>query len=126
MESRAAVQQLLWIETLLKLTGGLVLMLLPLTTIRVLGLQRTDGGFWPRLLGAVLLGLAAASYVEGATPGSRGLGLAGSVLINLSGAGMLIVLLALDRASPSSRGRLLLWIVAVLLVALSFVEIAHM
>jgi hypothetical protein len=44
------VQQLLWLETLLKFVPGLLLALAPLTTLRVLGLPRPETGFWPRLL----------------------------------------------------------------------------
>ena len=38
------MQQLLWIETLLKLVPGLLLALAPLTTLRILGLPRPDTG----------------------------------------------------------------------------------
>ena len=79
------LQQLLWIETLLKLAGGLSLLLAPVTVIRLFGLPASNAALWPRLLGAVLVGLSAATYIEGAWPGSRGLGLAGCIVINLCG-----------------------------------------
>jgi hypothetical protein len=117
-------QQLLWIETLLKLAGGLTLVLLPLTTARVLGLPVGASGLWPRMLGAVLVGLAGATFVEGSTSGSRGLGLGGVVIINLACAAVLIALLVLGRAAATGRGRAMLWAVALLLLALSLFEIA--
>ncbi len=119
------MQQLLWIETLLKLGAGLVLALVPAPAARMLGLARAETAFWPRLLGSVLLGLAAATFLEGRVPGARGLGLAGCLLVNLSVAGMLAALLVLGRATPTRRGRAVLWALVALLVLLSLFEIAH-
>jgi hypothetical protein len=120
------VQQLLWIETLLKLAAGLLLVLAPLSTIKLLGLPRTETGFWPRVLGAVLIGLAGAIYVEGRTPGSQGLGLTGCVIVNFSAVSMLGGLLALEAGPPSARGRAVVWAVVVLLVFLSVLEIINL
>lgn len=117
-------QQLLWIEILIKLAGGLALAILPLTTARLLGLPVGASGFWPRLLGAVLIGLAGAAFIEGGTAGSKGLGLAGAVVINLISASMLIALLVLERAAGTGRGRGLLWGLAAGLLVLSLFEIA--
>ncbi len=78
------MQQLLWIETLLKFSAGLMLVLAPLATIKLLGLPPASTGFWPRLLGALLIGIAGALFLEGSVPGSRGLGLAGCLVINFS------------------------------------------
>ena len=117
------MQQLLWIETLLKLASGLVLITAPLPAIRLLGLPRTESAFWPRLLGAVLMGLAAGTFLEGRI-GTRGMGLAGCLLVNLSVAGMLTTLLVLGRASTTRRGRLLLWALVAVLLGLSLLEIA--
>lgn len=125
------MQQLLWIETLLKLSGGLVLALTPLTAIRLLGLPGTDSEFWPRLLGAVLIGLAAATYLEGRFGGTpRGLGLAGCFLINIAAVVMLTVHLVLSgsgqgRARQSRRGQSVLWLLVCLLLLLIVFEIAH-
>jgi hypothetical protein len=117
------VQQLLWIETLLKLAAGLLLVLAPLAAIKLLGLPRTETGFWPRLLGAVLLGLAVAVFIEGRAPGSQGLGLAGCVIVNFSAVSMLAGSLALERGPASARGRAVVWAFVVLLVCLSVLEI---
>lgn len=119
------MQQLLWLETLLKLTGGILLLLAPLTTIRALGLPSTASGFWPRLVGALLIGIAAGAYIEGAWAGSRGLGLAGLVAINLSGAAVIAFAALLGRAAPTRRGTFALWVLVALLLALSLLEIAQ-
>ena len=78
------MQQLLWLETLLKLIPGLLLALTPLTTLRILGLPRPDTGYWPRLCGALLLGFAGALFIEGT---SRGHGSASRAVSSLTFAG---------------------------------------
>lgn len=119
------MHQLLWLETLLKLAGGSALLLAPLTTIKLLGLPPSASGFWPRVLGVVLVGLAAATFVEGAWPGSRGLGLAGLVVINVTSAALIALLALFDGGAPTRRGSTVLSLLVVLLLALALVEIAH-
>ncbi len=116
--------QLLWLETLLRLSSGLVLLIMPTTTARVLGLPLPQALLWPRLLGALLIGMAAATLLEGSVAGSRGLGLGGLVVINLIGAAVIIALLVLERGSQTRRGKLFLWALALGLVALGVLEIA--
>ena len=117
------MQQLLWLETLLKLVPGVLLALAPLTTLRIIGLPRPDTGFWPRLCGALLVGMAGALFLEGTSRG-HGLGLAGAIVINLCGASVLAALLVLDAGPPSRRGRIVVWLIVCLLVTLSVFEIA--
>lgn len=119
------MQQLLWIETLLKLSVGLPLALAPRPTLRLLGLPRAETGFWPRLLGALLIGLAGATFLEGSSPGSRGLGLQGCVLINFSGVSMMTALLVQDAGPASARGRAMMWTLVILLILLCVLEIAN-
>ena len=117
-------EQLLWIEACLKLGSGLALIAAPRTLARLLGLPSADQPFWPRLLGALLIGLAAASLLEVRMQG--GLGLGGSIAINLAGGTMIGgALLILGRAGKTKRGRFLLWLTAVALIVLSLVEIAY-
>ena len=118
------VQQLLWIEVLLKLAGGVTFALFPLTAAKVLGLPAGGSGFWPRLLGAMLIGLAGAAFIEGRATGAGGLGMAGAVVINLVAAGMLVALLVFQRAAVTWRGKALLWMLAAALVVLGLVEIS--
>lgn len=117
------MQQLLWLETLLKFSAGILLATLPLTTLRLLGLPRPDTGFWPRVCGALLIGIAGALFLEGASAG-HGLGLAGVVIINLCGTALLATLLVLDRGPASFRGRVAVWLTVCALVTLSITEIA--
>jgi hypothetical protein len=116
------LQQILWLETLLKASGAFVLLLAPLSACHLLGLPKPQTALWPRLLGAVLLGLAAATYAEGI--GWDGLGLVGLILVNLIAAAVILVLLVLAKAAPTARGSLTLGVLAGLLSLLSLVEIA--
>lgn len=119
------MQQLLFLEAVVKAAIGLVLMIAPGASFRVLGLPVVPTGFWPRLLGATLFGIAGANLIEGTLLGSRGLGLAGSLAINFAIAAMLTIQLAVNAAATTLRGRLLLWILVAVLYVLILVEIAH-
>ncbi|MBX9861527.1 MAG: ABC transporter permease [Hyphomicrobium sp.] len=119
------MNQLLWLEALLKTGSGLALVLVPIALIRVLGLPSAGSGLWPRLLGAILIGCGAAAYIEGAWPGSRGLGLAGLVLINFILSGTLAATAMLGGGAPTRRGSFVIWTTVVTLFVLALVEIAH-
>jgi hypothetical protein len=120
------VQQLLWFEVVLKSVAGLVLVLLPLTALRFVGMQRPETGFWPRLLGGIVLGIAAGVFITLRFPEARGgIGPAGLVAVNLAGAAMLIAPLIMGTAAPTRRGRAVIVLGAVTLLALAFLEIAH-
>ncbi len=116
-------QQLLWLEMLLRLSAGAVLLVLPLTAARILGLPVPQALLWPRLLGALLVGMAAAILLEGSGATASGLGPGGLVVINLVTAGTLITLLVLDRACQTRRGKIFLWTLALLFVGLGILEI---
>lgn len=119
------MQQLLWIETLVKLAPGLALLLAPGWTARALGLPRDPTGFWPRLLGGTLVGLAAGFVLEGWIGNVHGIGLAGALAVNLAAAGTIAGLLILGKAAPSRRGRILLWLAVALLVLLALLELPY-
>ncbi|MEI9902373.1 MAG: hypothetical protein WDN31_22415 [Hyphomicrobium sp.] len=101
----------------------MLLAILPMMTVRLLGLPRPDSGFWPRVCGALLIGIAAALFLEGTSAG-HGLGLAGVVVINLCGVALLSSMLVLDGGPASARGRTAVWLTVCLLVTLSVIEIA--
>ena len=80
------MQQILWFEIVIKAAAGLTLILVPLTAIRLTGMQRPETGFWPRLLGALVLGIAVAVFITIAYPNARGgLGPAASSPLTLPG-----------------------------------------
>jgi len=120
------VQQILWAEIFIKAIAGGLLFLAPLTTSTLLGLERPSTGFWPRLLGAMTVGIAAGVWIGLQFSAARGaIGPGGLIAINFATAAALIAALILGTAAPSRRGKLVIVIVAVLLLALAFLEIAH-
>lgn len=122
---RRIVQQLLLIEALVKLAAGVMLVLAPLATASVLGLPRPPSGFWPRLLGALLIGLAAALFIEMRLPGSKGLGLAGAIAVDIVLAFTLVAQMLAKAGAETRRGKLVMWLVTAALVVLALVEIAY-
>jgi hypothetical protein len=118
------VQQLLYAEVLLKGVVGALLLFFPMSTIRAFGLHKPDHGFWPRMLGAGLIGLATASFLQGYLAKGGGLGLPGSVAINVVGAMALLAHLILGAGAPTARGRFALWAVCAILAGLALLELA--
>jgi len=119
------VIQLLWIELVSKLAAGLILVAVPLTAIKVMGLPRAPTAFWPRLLGGVLIGIAAATYMDASVRLGHGLSLAGSMVINLATGLTLGSMLFLKQGPETVRGRGMLWLVTVCLIGLALIEIAY-
>ena len=117
-------QQLYWLETILKSGAGLLLIIAPVTTAKLLGLPHGNVGFWARLLGITLIGLAAAIYIEATQPSGRGLGFAGLVVINIIFILMLMSLLILKQVT-TWRGAATLWLMTGVLLLLTLFEIAY-
>jgi hypothetical protein len=120
------VQQILWAEIFLKAFVGAALVIAPLTLLSFLGLYRPATGFWPRLVGALSLGLAAGIWLGQLFPDAKGaLGPAGLIPINLFAAAALLASLVLGHAAPKRRGKMVVAAATILLFALALLEIAH-
>ncbi len=122
----SAQQLLLVLDALVNLVLGLVLLLVPAGTLHLLGLPTPSTYFYPTLLGGVLFGIGAALFLEfwGASRGLRGLGLGGAIAINLCGASVLIFWLVFGGLDLTSRGQIVLWIVAVSVLGIGAAEAA--
>ncbi|MCH9808044.1 MAG: hypothetical protein K0U74_09945 [Alphaproteobacteria bacterium] len=114
----------MFLETVLKLGGGGVLLLLPLSACHILGLPKPQSGFWPRLLGSVLVGIGGATYIEGATP-THGLGMAGCALINIVAVAVIVSMLILGGIGKTRRARWVFSLLAVLLGVLGLAELTQ-
>lgn len=119
------MSQILFLEVLIKLAFGMPLLLAPLTTLKLGGLPCPPTGFWPRLVGGLLIGLAAAIFIEFRLPGSKGLGLHGLIAINLIGAATIVGPLIMNAGATTVRGRVALWFVSALLFTLALAEISE-
>ncbi|MEZ5818247.1 MAG: hypothetical protein R3D44_14295 [Hyphomicrobiaceae bacterium] len=118
------LNDLLLIEMGLKGLSGIIVLCFPRTLSRLLGLPSVVETFWPRLVGALLAGLAAATFLEGRLAAKNGLGLAGHVAINLAIAMTLVALLIMGRAGATRRGRAFVVLAAGALSVLALVELA--
>ena len=123
MESKH--KALLLIDGIVNLILGLLLILYPVGIVELLGLPPTDTYFYPIILGAVLFGIGIALLIEryGEPRKVRGLGLGGAIAINLSGAGALVIWLVISPFSLPIRGKIILWSVAIAVLAIALAEI---
>lgn len=117
---------LLAIDAGANLVLGGILLWLPAGSVRLLGLPSTSTYFYASILGAVLVGIGVALAVElfGAPHGRRGLGLGGAIAINLCGGGALAFWLVFVPLNIPTRGFIVLWSVAILVVGIGVVELA--
>ena len=115
----------MWIEVGLKLGCGLILGLFPVSTQRLFGLPPSAGAFWPRLLAAILVGTGLATVLQAVIKPGSGLGLAGSMAINLTAAAVVTGQLMMRRAASTRRGNATLWTLVITLAGLSLVELAY-
>lgn len=117
---RAERTLLLTFDSLINALLGLALFAFPTDLPTVLGLPETESGFYASILGAVLLGIGIALFIE-VRRGSDGLGVRGAIAINLLGGGALVAWLLSGLDLPL-RGVLVLWAVAVCVLGLTALE----
>jgi hypothetical protein len=117
----AALLMRLQVTLLLGLAGLFIVM--PTLAIRLLGLPPASS-VWPRLFGGALLGMATAIVAQDLRWTSSGLGIGGSVAINLVLAFTLASVLAVGAPMPTRRGRLVGWLLALAFAGLAFTQIA--
>jgi hypothetical protein len=116
---------LLRLELAFLITFAFLLLAIPQVTVRIFGLPVAGASFWPRVLGAVCLGLAAATLATDQGWTKSGLGIGGFVAINLSMAFVLLSLLIVGPPIPTRRGKIALWSIAIGTAVFGFVEIAY-
>jgi len=124
MKSKRRV--LLAIDAVANLFIGEMLLLFPSGLVDFLGLPETNTFFYPSILGAVIVGIGIALLIEllGGGTRMRGLGLGGAIAINLCGGGALLVWLLAGPLALPLRGKIVLWAVALIVLAIGIAEIA--
>ena len=117
---------LLLIDCIVNLLLGVLLLLFPIGVIDFLGLPQTNTNFYPSILGAVIFGIGLALLFElaGQAKRFRGLGLGGAILINIVGSLVLIFWLLFVSLDIPIKGRIVLWIVGVIVFLIGVVELA--
>lgn len=116
---------LLLIDGIINLVFGVLLVVFPSGLVETFGLPATEQRFYPTVLGAVLFGMGLALLMEAnRLPGGLvGLGLGGALLINLAAASALIIWLVWGNLAIPTRGKVILAVLAVGLVAISAAEL---
>ena len=124
MKGRKSV--LLLIDGVVNLLLGILLLSSPVGLADVLGLPPFQNGFYPTLLGAVLLGIGIALFIQwyGRRAGVTGLGMAGAIAINVCGAGALLLWLTVGDLRIPVEGRIILWVGAIVVFLIAVVEVA--
>lgn len=121
------------LELVILLTFAALLLVAPMTTASVFGLPPAGTPFWPRLLGAIVLGLALAVVATDqgwlvmstpSGPSATGIGLGAFVVLNLTVAFVLATMLIFGADIPTRRGRAALWLLVAAATLLGFVQIA--
>lgn len=116
---------LLTFDSIVNLALGVLLLTFPAAVIETLGIPTATNSFYPNILGAVLFGIGIALWL-GRNGSSTGLGFGGAVSINLCGGGVLGSWLLFGQLAIPARGYVVLWLLVVLLIGLSAVEVvAH-
>jgi hypothetical protein len=112
---------LIILDGLINLCLGVILLLFPRGFLHTLGLPIQEPPFYPSILGAVLVGISLALFIERFFKRARirGLGLAGAVSINLAGGFVLALWLVLGDLGLHVRGYVILWALVFVLIGLS-------
>ena len=116
---------LLTIDCIVNILLGTLLLLFPIGVIDLLGLPKTNTNFYPSILGAVILGIGLALFLElaGYAKHFRGLGLGGAILINLVGSLVLVFWLLFGSLSIPIKGQIILWAVALIVFLIGISEL---
>ena len=106
---------------------GICLLAMPGATIVFFGLPATDTYFYVTVLGAVLLGIGIALWIERRNEDRwRGLGIVGAIIINTLGAGTVLVWLLLDPFDMPIHGYIVLWTITVIVLGTGLAELVVM
>ena len=114
---------LLAIDSLINLVLGALLLVFPRGLVSFLGIPEPASAFYPNALGAILLGIGVALWMERRAGRARGLGLGGALVINLCGALVLSAWLLFGDLSLSIRGAAVLWGIVAVLMVVSLTEV---
>ena len=115
---------LLILDAFINYALGILCLLYPFVAETV-GVSFVENSFYPNILGAVLFGIGIALTIEYFRKqiGWVGLGLGGAVAINLTGGTVLIFWLILGNLTIPFRGQVFLWMLAIILVLISSIEL---
>ncbi|NNL15461.1 MAG: hypothetical protein HKO81_02320 [Flavobacteriaceae bacterium] len=115
---------LILIDSIINLLIGVVLLAYSEPIIKVFGLPEINQYFYPNMLGAIILGIGLALYIEYRRKGKLiGLGLGGAICINILGGIVLFIWLVFGDLKLPIQGKAILWILDILLFGISILEL---
>ena len=121
--------KLLRIDAAINFLLGILLLLsipFPQQLSAFLGVPLIEQAFYPSIMGGVFIGIGISLLLESnRQPHSQmiGLGLAGAIAINLCGGMVLLGWLLFGNLNLPLRGSIFLWILAIILIGISSVEL---
>ena len=116
----------LLIDAFINLILGILLLAYSPELVRILGVPLSDNYFYPNILGAVLFGIGIALIIEACRKHKDkfiGLGLPGAISINICGGLVLFLWLLSGELNLPQKGLIFLWILDILLLGISSVEL---
>ena len=118
---------LLLIDAIINLILGVLLVLYSQDLATFFGVPYTSNYFYPTLLGAIFIGITIALFVEffRKTETIVGLGLGGAIAINVCGGIALAVWLLFGNLQIPTKGQIFLWVLVILLVGISSIELYY-
>jgi len=113
------------VDCVVNVVLGVLLLMFPFGIIDLLGLPGTNTLFYPTLLGAVILGIGVALFIElaGYSRCVRGLGLGGAIVINVIGSLALLVWLLFGSLNIPARGWIILWCIVIIVLGIGIAEL---
>jgi hypothetical protein len=120
---------LLRIDAVINFLLGILLLLsipFPQQLSEFLGVPTIEQGFYSSILGGVLIGIGTSLLLESSRQTHQqmiGLGIAGAFVINLCGGTLLLGWLLFGNLDLPLRGSIFLWIIAIILLGVSSVEL---
>jgi hypothetical protein len=111
-------------DAIVNLILGMLLLFYPQWLADSLGMPSVVTLFFPNVLGGVLFGIGIALLIAW-RGGRQGLGLDGAIAINLCGAGVVAGWLVAAPETIPPRGRITLWIIALLVIGIGLIELKH-
>ena len=115
---------LLLTDAIINFILGIMLLAYSQPLVDFLGIPFTENRFYPNILGAVLFGIGIALIIQYRKKGEmKGLGLEGAISINLSGGIVLFFWLIAGKLYIPLHGRVVLWVLDIILVGISSLEL---
>lgn len=120
-------KKILLLDGFTNLILGVLLLFYSENLASLLGVPYTSNYFYPTILGAIFIGIAVGLLIEffKKTETITGLGLGGAIVINLCGGGALALWLIFGNLNIPLKGQIFLWVLVIILVGISSLEIYY-